>query len=616
MGSRVTAIAATGRNFTANAKRLLTKKFSIKSAFNTAKSHLLQWTKAVYGKTRAIFFENFYGVWIAKPVVSVAWYVIAYFVFLGLFVIFDQHAYTRRFLHSDGSNEIVIGITTILLALLVPVAIALVEDARKSSLERQAIIRNIIRLAWMPGVLLGICLFLMVPKDLHIFSVSMTIRTAIAALVLCCVYFIVMGFFRAYKWLADGSVYSSGSPETPPPDSPMPEAFTSYRFAQIIKLLDGAKGYETWIAIWQQWFPPEYENALHAAFFRRQEDILKNHKVKRYIVLSLELEAYAKYYDKRNSQTWWFTSDYLKRFLIIYAQVDQIIERDRGTEIAVYSGLWRAKSALESLLKRMIDEQLQGRDRSWNLFEAMGEYLDAANLMNLEEGKRVNSDTILTYFITQVFELLLSDRLESFSIRSDLVERDYWLVTYENLYVKRLNVSFVVEQVFKEWLFKKLNDLDKIENPYGFDAILDVFYLGSDLTIIADMYWFMYLGKNTTDADDIIKRYYQTPRPFGVFSRVTVSNWVEDENQRMANYADMQNREIDNAARLFAIMYYVYFEQFWKLPDLIKAVQKALRRKTLEQKERWRLEALLDWLKRIDKFYKSERAKVKKKPKE
>jgi hypothetical protein len=560
-----------------------------------------------YPKIVNVFFENFYGIRQARKPVSALSYVALFFVLLEVFCIMDRHPYARRFLHSNGSNEIVIGITTILLALLIPIAIALVEDARKSVLERQAIIRSIIRLALMPIAIIAICFFLVIPTGLHLFSHTITLRTVVAAMVLCCFYFIIMGFFRAYRWLADGSLYSSGSPDTPEPDSPMPDAFTSYRFAQLIRLLKGSKGYETWIAIWQHWFPPEYENVIHAAFFARQQEVLKKKKVKRYIVLSLEMEAYEKYYSKRNQSTWWFTSDYLKQFLLMHVEIEKIIRADRTSTST--AGLWRAKSALERLLKKMISESMDS-ERSWNLFEAMGEYLKAADLLFIGKHDTIHDTTILTHFVTELLEFLLKDHVNVFNIKSDLVEREYWLITYDNLYAKSYNVSFVVEKVFKEWFFNKLSNLKNIENPYAFDSIFDALFPGSDTITIADMYWFLYHGKNTTDADLIVKLHYENIRPFGVFGRVVESNWVNDAADRQQNFRRTYDQQIDHAVKLFATTYFSYFEQFWKLDQLIAATRKALRRKTLKDREKDRLKFLLNWLLKVKAFYKTERAKA------
>lgn len=565
--------------------------------------------RPIHNRALSWVFEDYHGVRLTRKYLSIVWYLILLAILIYTVFQLDKHTYTRRFIHSSDSNAIFIGITTILLALLIPVAIALVEDARKSVLERQAIIRSIIRLAFLPIAIALICAFLLIPEGLNISGVSITVRTIMATVVLSCFYFILMAFYRSYRWLSDGSVYSSGSPETPSPDSPQPDAITSYRFAQLVRLLSGAKGYETWLAIWQQWFPIDYENTLHAAFFKRQDEVLTNKRTKRYIILSLELEAYEKYFSKRNKNNWWFSSEYLKKFLLMYAEVEKIINKDRSSRTT--TGLWRGKAALERLLRRMISDSMNG-DHSWDLFEAMDEYIKAADLLEIGKSTNLKNSVILTHFVTELLEHLYSDRLDAFNVRADLVDRDHWLITYDNLYEKRYNVTFVIEEIFKNWFFKKLDNIQNISNAYAFDSIFDVLFLGSDVTTIADMYWFMYKGKNTTDSDLIVRLYYENARPFGLFGRVSVAQWADDEEVRMDGYRKEHAREVYNAIRLFSTLYYPYFEAFWELNKLIASTRKALRRKTLKDKEKVRLEYLLSWLVGIREFYKTERSKNKK----
>lgn len=144
-----------------------------------------------------------------------------------------------------------------------------------------------------------------------------------------------------------------------------------------------------------------------------------------------------------------------------------------------------------------------------------------------------------------------------------------------------------------------------MEDTYALDSVFETLFADSDITTIADLYWLLYNGKNTTDHKLIVKLYSENIRPFGVFGRAVVADWVDDEKERLANFAVTYNQGVDNAIKLFATRYFQYFRQFWKLDELIKAVAAALRKKKLEEKEKLRLEALSARLKKIRDLYKS-----------
>lgn len=576
----------------------------------TVKKSLQSFKKKVWNGFIGLVFDNHYGMRLLKTRTAILGYISLIALSVGGIFALDHFDYTRRFLHPNNVNEAVIGTTTILLALLIPVAIALIEDARGLPLARQTIVKSIIRFNAAPLVLLLICVFFFIPQGLGVFGNDVTFRNLYAAILIFCIVFILMSFYRSYRWLSDPSINSSGSPESPPPDEPQPESFFSYRFAHTVRLLYKSKGYETWFIIWSQWFPPEYENVLHTAFFKRQNEVVKKKKIKRYITLSLEVEAYDKYFDKRNKDVWWFYLDYIQQFLLLYADVHKFIESDRKTARA--AGLWRGQNALEKINKKLIYSSLD-RERIWHLFEAMDKYLNASDLLLVKNRRHPHDSVLLNYFADEYFESIFDGRLDRYHAKSYLKEKPYWSVTYDNLYKHRYNISFVMTDRFKEWLFKKLDSANNTKSKevgmYEIDLIIQDLFPEVDPTTISDLYWLLYQAQNTTDSQLIVKMHYEEVRPFGVFGRVSMAEWVDDEEVRMKDFANIQRVQEENAIKLFATMYSTYFLRFWNLDELIKISTATLRERGLKDKEKLRLQSFLKRLKAVKKFYKSQQEK-------
>lgn len=558
-------------------------------------------TKTTPRRVTAIFFDNVYGTWLAKSWASLFGYVLLFVISLLTIIILDRFEYTRQFIHSSGANEAVIGVITILLALLIPVAIALIEDARESALARQTIVKSIIRFSLAPLVLLVVCIFLFIPEGIIIFGESVTLKNSYVAVLVCCVLFILTSFYRSYKWLSDGSTYSSGSPQTPPDGEPQPEAFISYRFARIMRLLSSAKGYETWMTIWSQWFPGEYENVLYASFFKREFAVLKNKKTKRYIILSLELEAYDKHFKKRNIDNWSFELEYAKQFLFLYADMEDVIETDRTA--ARTMGLWRGKSALERINSKVL-EKMMTRERAWNLFEFMGEYAKRRGLLKTRKSGRLRSDSLIKEFLEKYFNAVTKDRLSTYELESYFAQDKPWAVTYNNLYKERYNLSFLVVDEFKDWLFKLLDNIQKPDGrAYEVDSLLADLFPETDPIDMGRLFWMLYQAKNTTDSKLIVELNYKEERPFGHIGRST-SFWAEEEEARMKNFAKFQNDQEDNAVKLFATMYATYFRSFWNLDEIIK-VAKAIDVSTLDKYKASRLSSFIRLTQKIKEFYKA-----------
>lgn len=584
-------------------RTILTHRFTVRK--DAAKKSVVDLWKKSRSGFLGLLFDHHYGVRLVNSRTAVLSYLAFFALSLTGIVLVDGLDQSVNFLHPVDANEAVIGATTILLALFIPLAIALIEDARVSPLARLTVVKSVIRFRATLFALLLICVFFFVPLGWEPLSNDLTARELYSAVVVSAILFILMSFLRAYRWLSDPSINSSGDPETLSPDDPQPEAFPSYRFAHIVRLLSGAKSYETWCIVWSQRFPPEYENALHTAFLKRQRAVVKGKKAKKYIILSVEMEAYNKYFDKRNKDTWWFYLDYLKQFLLLYAEVVKLIEADRT--VARTMGLGRGKAALQSINQKLISNSLDP-DRVWHLFEAMDEYVAAANLLMVGDKSRIHDSALLNYFIDEYFESQFNDRLDGYYAESYLKERSHWLITYDNLYKERYNVTFVVAERFKEWLFNKLYESRKGKNGlYQVDSIIKDLFPEADPITISDLYWLLYQAKNTTDSELIIKNHYSEVRPFGVIGRASMTDWVDDEEVRMKNFAEVQHEQEENAIKLFAQMHWRYFLQFWNLDELIDISHATLEKGGLKEKEEMRLQSLLRRLEAIKSFYESER---------
>lgn len=546
-----------------------------------------------------IFFDNVYGVWIVKHWASFLGYILFFTLCIVIIFISDHFDYSRQFIHSSNSNEAVIGTMTILLALLIPVAIALIEDGRGSTLARQTIVKSVIRFGFAPLVLLIVCIFLFIPTGIHLYGVSITLKNSYAALLACCILFILASFYRAYKWLSDDASYSAGKPETPQDNEPQADAFFSYRFAQIVSLLAGAKGYETWMTIWSQWFPPEYEGVLHASFFRREFGVLRGKKIKRYIILSLELEAYDKHFKMRNINSWRFELEYAKQFLLLYAEIMQVISANRTN--ARMAGLWRGESASERINNKVV-EVMMTHERAWNLFDFMEEYVERRSLLNKKNDKHLQNDKLVDSFLEKYFEEVAQGKLSTYSLESYFSPEKAWAVTYDNLYKKHYNLTFIVVNEFKEWLFKKLDNKTSNDSFFEVDTLINDLFPQADPITMGTLYWILYQAKNTIESNIIVELVYKEQRPFGHIGRST-GFWADEEDVRSKNFVAFQKEQEDNAIQLFATMYASYFRNFWNLDEIIKSA-KLIDSSDFDEYEKNRLESFIRVMQKVKKFYK------------
>lgn len=546
--------------------------------------------------------ENIFGIRLLRPSIARLTYILVFAAVLACLLLAETTDIGTRFLHPENANEAVIGAATVMLALFVPVAIALIEDARGSRLYRQVIVKSIISLGFMPYVLAASSAFLFVPLGVHLFGESGTLRTLWAAVVVCGLAFILLSLYRAYRWLSDGIQNYGGpdGPNNPPEDDPNPHVFPSYRFAQIVRLLDTYKGHETWFLVWEQWFPMDYEKVLHEKFIKRETRVLERRQVKRYIVLSVELEAYLKNIKRRNVESWLFYMDYLGKFFTLNMLLQQVF--DEGRTEARINGLWRGERALNEIIKRIIYDALD-KNKIWHVFDTIDKYIAQVGILSLPaEIKRLPRNEAIEYFIEQYFEALYSGRISSYDVEHYTEQHDHWHISFEGLYGKRYYIAWQLADKFIDWLFKKIHDDLKREEIYKADEIIRAIYPTADIPMVSELYWFMYHAQSTTKAKEALDYYLEAGgRPFGLSSHVYTT--FGDDPDRVGGLIEMRDEHMIEVAKIFGNRYRNYFLGFWKLPELIREAKLRQRRKKTSEREKARLEALINYLGHIQTYY-------------
>jgi hypothetical protein len=570
-----------------------------------------------------IFAENIYGIWLPKKWSSLLWYLVLLVSSLIAIILADSFDYTRKFTHTVNGNEAIIGVFTVLLALLIPIAIALIEDARESALARQTIVRRIIRLQYAPIVLLFICFFLFIPLGLFVGGESLTVRSLYVSVLVCCAWFVLDNLYRSYRWLSDGSEYSDGvSKDGEPPTDPQTGAFFSYKFSVLVQELNNIKGYQTWTAIWSRWFPVGYEDALHGSFFERLFETLNKRKIKKYLSISLELEAYAGSLNKRNIRSVQYEYVYPEKFLSVYTKIHRILDnRETDSKIRIASsiaGLWRGERAIETIVNKVIDNMLTN-ELIWHLFKAMGEYAKENDLTSSNKGKRLREDSQINAFLKKYFDAIVDDKISTYQADSYFTTSSYWAATYTNLYVHRYNISFLVADTFKEWLFNRLKNNRPKDQLFRADSVVSDVFPEVDPITFGALMWFFYKSQNTTESDTIVKLMYKEGRPIGMIGRIMTGTWSgsEDEDRSAASsktYANFNNQLEIDTIKLFATMYRSYLTQFWNLDEIIETVDSTDRNK-LDKRESERLDDFRRHIELIRDFYKKEAKDAQRKPK-
>lgn len=583
-------------------KKLLTKKYSIKAI--TLKIATFFKAKFVVLRDRLtkLLFQQYYGVRLFRPKTILASYVLLLIaLYLTLYFLPENLINASAYVNF---TEQALTILIVLLTILLSAGLVLLgDDTRGWSLARMAIIRDVVKLK---GLMISCLLIIIVSIAPHYLLWGFTLKTLLSPILIAAFIFILAIYYRLYLWLSDLSADPSFfDPQDPddPDDKRDDRSYISgsYRFARIVHLIHYLDARDAWQAVLEKKIPYGYEELLHEEFFDGVEEIIGKKKETKYLDLSVRLEIYDKYYSRRNTEAWRFYLDYTKRFLMMYSAVEKIVYADRtGARV---KGLWRAERALQNINEKLISNSLTS-EGSYSLFEAMDAYIVDRDLLYLGDRQNINEDRLLNYFINEYLEKIYKGELETYHIESYLGDHTYWQITYKNLFEDKYNVTYAFEKAFKEWLFKQLFNLKEKEGLYDIDALFEAHFTEADPITIADFYWLLYQAQNTTDSDLIVKLYYTNPRPFGLMGRTYTSDWNDDREAQRAEFATFRNKQIDNAIKLFAQRYNVYFLRFWKLDELIETSQALLNsNEEFEEREKMRLEHLNDLLKMVKAYY-------------
>lgn len=549
----------------------------------------------------SLFAENIYGSWLLRSWASRLGYVLLFSTSFVSIAVADQHPFTRQFIHSGDANEAIVGAFTVLLALLIPLAIALIQGDNSTAFARQTMVKTIIRFNNASFVLVLICISLFIPSGLHVGGDSLTIKSLYASVLACCAMFILASFYRSVRWLSDGSSYSSGLAGDPPQDDPQQGAFSSYRFAWIVRLLRGEKSYQTWTELWSQWFPVGYEDTLHQAFFDRQFSRLNEKKEKQYIIMSIELEAYDKNFNKRNQDSWQFEFANPEKFFNLHAKIEDTLRSGRK-KLSPVSGLYRGDKAVDNINNKIIDA-LMTDQRAWSLFDAMNKYLQARDLIEIGDKDKVTQDSLLKEFLGKFFDGILGRKLDTYHVESYFAEDSAWSVTYDHLYdnKKRLNLSFLIEDAFRSWLFEKLDRLGKDQAMYEVDNLLAMIFPETDPIIMGRLYWLLYKGQHT---DNLAKAWYEDQRPFGHIGRSTGFYPVKNKESEEKMIRDFYSTQAGSTIKLFCWMYPRYLRSdFFDLAQVLETA-KSIDQTRLEDYQVARINELVNLVGEIIKFYK------------
>src|SRR5690606_34799840 len=159
------------------------------------------------------------------------------------------------------------------------------------------------------------------------------------------------------------------------------------------------------------------------------------------------LEAYDKFYNRRNVHSVQFEFVYPKQFLDMHGKISKILETDRVE--ARLAGLYRGENAIKNTIAKVIDNMMDN-NRVWHMFKAMQDYATDNDLIDIGDRDRLNNDSEIRLFLEKFFDAVVSDTVDTYQIDSYFEEKSPWAVTYDNLYVTRRNLSFLVVETFKD----------------------------------------------------------------------------------------------------------------------------------------------------------------------
>lgn len=486
----------------------------------------------------------------------------------------------------DFANREIL-ITTALIALLIPVAVALIQDDGSIDFMRSVVIKDVIRLKGLIFASIILFMYPLVPK-------YGDIRMWLVPLVVIAWVFFIGSFFRAYFWLIDIVTTINSK------DGNMKyNAGPSYRFARVACALLRVKDDRPWMTIWgSSTLPVDFENQLHEYFFTKVDKDLKTGST--YYLADSELEIYAVCFKNRDKNNYWLYNTYIERLLSIYERTVQIEQTDRMRTP------WRAQQALIKVIAVIFGYGFERGD-DFGLFEAMKKYCGKRGLSGqFDINNGPEDDEIVDRFLSAMFEYIYAGNGAINNVKSNFVNFPDWQVTYNNLYVSQLNISFLTANKYKEWLFAKLGER-RPDNLYNVDTLTNTLFPEVDVITFSKMYWFFYIAQNTTDSDVALELYYKQVRPIGHMGGVSAT-WSTDPDRDTTSQAlDRQRSRIESAVKLYATLYSNYLRSFWDIDDLVSTANSILtnNQSNLGDEEKYRLEDIRDVLKMIMDYYNS-----------
>ena len=569
------------------------KKFLAKKQYKKTLSFIKDTPK----KFINIFAENIYGTWLLRGWASLAGYFLLFASSLGVLFIADTHEYTRQFIHAVNANEAVIGAFTIMLALLIPLAIALIQGDGDNSFTRQAMVRTIVRFGSVVVALVFICVFLFIPSGIHVLGESLTLKNLYVPVLVCCAVFIIASFYRSIRWLSDESSYGFKSSEDGNKQTGDVYGFSSYRFARIMRLLQGAN-FQTWMAIWSQRFPIGYEDTIHEAFFKRANDVVSNKKRKQYRTLSLELQAYNDNFDNRNQLSPKFEYQNPEKFFILFSKVEKILSENYVD--SRLDGLWSGKDALKNISIKIIDSLMDSR-RIWSLFQSMNKYIVDRDILKIS-GNEMKGDELVRTFLFSMFNAIKDDKISAHDALSEVTADSGWAVTYEHLYGdERYNLSFLVEQLYREWLNELLDKANDKDYFLFNDSIVEHIFPSTDPITMGKLYWLLHLAHSS----DYLNLWIKERRPIGLANFSGGFEFVGEKTKEdmWKEFRERTNVQEFNSIKLFCSRHFRYLRtDFMKLAENLE-IAKSMDRSKLSDTETARLDDFISLAQLIEDFY-------------
>lgn len=577
----------------------LKKKFSqlitidFRKHFERLKNGVVKTSTDSTAKFLDLFSGTYYGIRLLKPGATL----LAYLSFiLILFVVFP-YIPDGVFDHLSYINftEQNTAIVTIMLTVLLSAGFVFLGDDTKGwSLARITIIRDVVKLRGLIVAVLLICGFSILPD---ITLSGHTLKELLSPLLVATYLFIIGIFIRVYRWLsdlaADPRLFDNDSN-----DESRIFPSSSYRFARIVYLIRHNNRRDVWQSILERKIPEGYEEFIHQEFFRAADEMIKSRKTEKLQELSFMLEIYDKYYKIRNLNNWRFEVEYLDKFLGLYTQVHSILNVDRPNDIKL-AVLWQGQSALERVISEQTQSLMNGM-QVYSLFEAMNNYIDMANLAHPKKQRQGNSKVLSTFINSLLDSLYSKESLEAYDVDSWVANKENWQITYENIFEKQNNVTFTLLEHFEEWLFAKLDRYEqkateKREYMLAVDDIIRLLFPDVDPIEFAQLYWFKYHAKNTTDPRLIVKLISESDRPFGHIGRTDIELAGGDREDALKRFRELQESQRIAGIKLFAHTSASYFKSgFWGIDAIVKEAKKIIKDKTKKEVEIGRLSNLVE----------------------